>query len=259
MNSAIYKGSVRHRRFTPVEHAFRYELFYVYLDLDELPEALDGLPGWSARRAAPARFARSDHFGDPDAPLAQSVRALVEERTGTRPDGSIRLLALPRTFGIAFNPVSFYYCHRQDESLSHIVAEVTNTPWGERHCYVVDVERENLGTGRVMRFRVPKTFHVSPFHPIEQEYEWCFTRPERSLLVHMENHEDGELKTDATLALRREPLDAKHAGRALRQQPAVVLSALGSIYKEAARLWWKGAPYHPHPKKLAERAGEQAS
>ncbi len=259
MNSAIYRGTVRHRRFTPVEHAFRYEVFYAYLDLDELPEALDGLPGWSARRAALARFARQDHLGDPKIPLIDAVRDLVEERSGRRPDGAIHLLALPRTFGIAFNPVSFFYCHQQDGSLSHIVAEVNNTPWNERHCYVVDVERENLGTGRVLRFQVPKAFHVSPFHPIEQEYDWCFTRPGRSLLVHMENRQDGELKTDATLALRREPLDARHATLALRRQPAMVLSVLGGIYKEAMRLWWKGAPYYPHPSKLGPQTGEQPS
>jgi DUF1365 family protein len=108
MNSAIYEGTVRHRRFDPVEHVFRYRVFYAYFDLAELPQALDGLPGWSARRAALARFAREDHLGDPAIPLDEAVRDLVEARCGARPNGPIHLLTLPRTLGVAFNPISIY-------------------------------------------------------------------------------------------------------------------------------------------------------
>ena len=250
MKSALYVGTVRHRRFAPVEHAFRYRIFYAYFDLAELPEALDGLPGWSARRPAVARFARQDHLGDPAVPLDDAVRAYVESECGVRPEGAIRLLTLPRTLGVAFNPVSFYYCHRADGSLGHIVAEVDNTPWGERHCYVVDAKRDNFGSGRVLRFRVPKKLHVSPFHPLTQEYEWSFNTPGRSLVAHMENWEAGARKSDATLVLRRRPLDRRNASLVLLGHPAVALSVLGGIYAQAARLWWKGAPYHPHPNKL---------
>lgn len=250
MNSALYRGSVRHRRFAPVEHSFEYQIFYVYLDLAELPEALDPIPGWSARRAAVARFAREDHLGDPSIPLDRCVRELVEDRCGTRPEGAIRLLTLPRTVGFAFNPVSLFYCYAKKGSLSHIVAEVDNTPWGERHCYAVDVERDNLASGQSLRFRVPKGLHVSPFHPMDQQYEWRFTLPGRSLVVHMENWERGAVRSDATLTLRRSPLSPKSAGLALLRHPAMALTVLGGIYGQAARLWWKGAPYHPHPEQL---------
>lgn len=250
MNSAVYEGRVRHRRFGPVEHQFEYRIFYAYLDLDELPEALDRLPGWSARRPAVARFVRHDHLGDPTVPLVDSVRDLVESRCGSRPDGPIRLLTLPRTLGVAFNPVSFFYCFDRTEALSHIVAEVDNTPWGERHCYAVDVQRDELGGNSAMHFRVPKAFHVSPFHPMGQEYDWRFTKPGRSLVVHMENWEKGAVRGDATLTLRRRPLTAKHATLALVRHPSMALTVLAGIYAQAARLWWKGAPYHPHPKRL---------
>lgn len=250
MNSALYVGSVRHRRFAPVRHVFRYRLFYAYLDLSELPQVFDGIPFWSAKRPALARFAREDHLGDPTVPLDRAVRDFVEEQHGVRPDGPIYLLTLPRTLGVAFNPVSFYYCHQRNGSLSHIVAQVDNTPWGERHCYVVDAKRDNLGKAHALRFRVPKKFHVSPFHPMGQEYEWCFTQPGRSLVVHMQNSEAGAVKSDATLVLRRQPLDARHAGLALIRYPAITLSVLAGIYTEASRLWLKGAPYYPHPKKL---------
>ena len=145
MKSALYEGRVRHRRFVPVEHSFEYRIFYAYLDLDELPHVLDCLPGWSARRPAIARFAREDHLGEPHTPLDEAVRDAVESQCGTRPEGPIRLLTLPRTLGVAFNPVSFFYCHRPDGSLGHILAQVDNTPRGERHCYAVDVARDDLG------------------------------------------------------------------------------------------------------------------
>ena len=259
MNSALYQGTVRHRRFAPVEHIFRYRVFYLYLDLSELPEALDDLPGWSARRPALARFAREDHVGDPSVPLDQTVRELIESRCGNRPEGPIRLLTMPRTMGIAFNPVSFYFCHRADEALSHILVEVDNTPWGERHCYVVDTDRDNLASGEALHFRVRKTFHVSPFHPLEQDYVWRFSRPSTSLVLHMENLEAGVPRTDATLSLRRVPLDRRTAGLTLLRHPAMALSVLGGIYAQAARLWWKGAPYHPHPNRLTTKTGDAAS
>jgi len=254
MRSALYEGTVRHRRFAPVEHAFRYRLFYVYLDLDELPQVLDRLPGWSARGPALARFRRGDHLGDFRVPLDTAVRDIVEDRCGERPSGPIRLLTLPRTLGVTFNPISIYYCYQFDGSLGHLVAEVDNTPWGERHCYVVDAVRDNLGSATTLRFRVPKSFHVSPFHPIGQEYEWRFNVPGRSLVVHMQNLEAGVARTDATLVLRRRPLDRRHATFALLRHPAMSLSVLAGIYGQAARLWWKGAPYHAHPDRLAAEA-----
>jgi DUF1365 family protein len=183
------------------------------------------------------------------------VRDLVEARCGVRPEGPIHLLTFPRTFGVSFNPISIYYCYREDGSIGHIVAEVDNTPWGERHCYVVDVATDNFGTGGVLRFRVPKVFHVSPFHPLGQEYEWRFNQPGSSLVVHMQNLEAGAAKTDATLVLRRRPLDQRNAALALVRHPAMSLTVLAGIYAQAAKLWWKGAPYHPHPKTLTVDRG----
>ena len=136
--SAIYEGWVTHRRHRPVEHAFRYRIFMPLLDLDELPEVLDPYPLWSARRPAPAWFRRADYLGDESEPLAESALALLAERIGRQPAGPIRLLAHPRYLGVGFNPVSFLFCHRGSGELDSVIAEVTNTPWGERHAYVLD-------------------------------------------------------------------------------------------------------------------------
>ena len=146
--SAIYEGWVSHRRTAPMEHAFRYRIFLPLFDLDELPALLDDVPLWSARGRAPARFRRSDYMGDPAAPLAESARDLVAERTGSRPEGPVRLLANPRYWGVGFNPVAFYFLYGKDPAAGAeaMIAEVTNTPWGQRRSYVLEsVRRGSAG------------------------------------------------------------------------------------------------------------------
>ena len=167
--SALYEGTIRHRRVDPIEHSFRYPIFMAYLDLAELPEVLDPLPGWSARRPALARFKRSDHLGDVTRPLDECVRDLVAAENGVRPAGPIRMLANLRYFGHCFNPVSFFFCFNEcGESVDAVLAEVNNTPWGESHAYVIG----GADSSRVIRGRVSKDFHVSPMMGMDHVYEW---------------------------------------------------------------------------------------
>lgn len=204
-SSAIYEGWVRHRRLGEVQHSFRYRVFMTLLDLDELPELFDRHPLYSARRPAPARFRRSDYLGDPDIPLAQSARRLVEARTGHRPEGPVRLLTHLRYLGRSFNPVSFYYLYdRAGERVEAVIAEVTNIPWRERHAYVV----AQHGSGPI-RGRLAKRLHVSPFMPMEQEYEWRITEPGDALHIRIANLERGSRVFDATLAMRRHELSPR--------------------------------------------------
>ena len=242
--SAVYEGWVRHRRHTPVEHAFTYRHSMVLLDLDELPQVLDRHPLYSARGPALARFRREDHLGDPERPLAECVRGLVEERTGTRPQGPIRLLTTLRTLGHSFNPVSFYYCFAPGgERVESVVAQVTNTPWGESHAYVLARHGE-----AVMRDTQEKVFHVSPFIGMDNRYDWRVTEPNGRLLVHIDERDaDGRHLFDATLSLERHELSRSRMTRMLMRFPAASLRVVFLIYWNALRLKLKGAPYHPHP------------
>ncbi len=245
MNSRIYKGWVEHRRFAPAPHRFRYAMFMMYIDLGELPRLFDGIPFWSARRPAPAWFKRSDYLGAPDTPLDQAVRDLVEARTGRRPGGPIRLLTHLRYFGYCMNPVSFYYCF--DESgggLQAIVAEITNTPWKERHQYVLVVDDP---AARVKRFGFGKDFHVSPFMPMDMQYRWSFGEPGDGLFVHMQNDRDGERVFDATLALQRREISPLALLGVLAAHPLMTLKVIAAIHWQALRLWWKRIPFHAHP------------
>jgi DUF1365 family protein len=249
VNSCVYTGTIRHRRLGPVGNAFRYSLFMLYLDLDELPRVFNGRWLWSSRRPALAWFRRADYLGDPAVPLAESVRDLVEQRTGRRPSGPVRLLTHLRFFGYVMNPVSFYYCFDTTGTfVETIVAEITNTPWGERHSYVLSAA-ESRSTNATQRFRFPKEFHVSPFMQMEQLCDWRFSAPGQRLVVHMENFERRGKLFDATLAMKRDPLNGRSLARALALHPWMTAKVAAGIYWQALRLYLKRVPFHPHPAK----------
>lgn len=253
MHSAIYTGRLRHRRFAPSGHAFEYRLFMMYLDLAELDTVFAGRWLWSARRPAAAWLRRADYLGDPRMPLDQAVCERVANETGRRPAGPVRMLTHLRYFGYGFNPVTFYYCFdAEDRRVETIVAEITNTPWNERHAYVLADDR-NEGRGLLRRFRFGKAFHVSPFMPMEVGYDWRFSAPGRRLFVHMENYQEGIKTFDATLDLERRAPSAANLAAALASFPVMTLKVIGAIYWQALRLWLKGVPFHPHPAKRPAR------
>ncbi len=255
MNSCLYEGSVRHRRHGSPSDELHYRLFMVFVDLDELPECFDGHALWSARRPALAWFRRADYLGDPRTPLAQSVRELVAERTGATPEGPIRLLTHLRCFGHCFNPVSFYYCYdRAGERVRAVVAHVTNTPWGERHAYVMPVAHAaDHGTARLMGGQFGKALHVSPLMGMEHTYDWRVTEPGERLAVHIASRRAGghdtEIVFDATLALERRELSSRQLARALARYPFLTLRILARIYGHALALRLRGASYFPHPQR----------
>ena len=247
MKSCIYQGTVRHRRRAPVHHAFQYSIFMMYLDLAELPNLFRERWLWSIQGLNVAYFNRNDHLGEPTMPLDHSVRDLVEAQTGHRPFGPIRLLTHLRYFGYGFNPVSFYFCFDPaDRAVETIVAEVTNTPWGEQHAYVLG-EALDEGTGRRHRYRFAKQFHVSPFMTMDVDYDWRFSTPCACLAVHMENLRGGERFFDATMALRRREITGVSLARVLAQYPLMTIRVIGAIHWQALRLWIKRCPFISHP------------
>jgi uncharacterized protein len=245
MRSALYTGRLRHRRQGPRPHAFSYSVYMAFVDLAELDEIFRNRWLWSTRRPALMWLRRADFLGDPAISLDEAVRRLVHEQTGRRPAGAIRMLAQLRSFGRSFNPVTFYYCFAPDgEHVESIVAEITNTPWEQRHAYVLPVSG---GGAAPHRFRLDKRFHVSPFMPMQQQYLWHFSEPRQRLRVHMETLESGRRVFDATLVLKRREITGMALVAVLLRFPASALQTLGAIYWQALRLWMKRTPFHAHP------------
>lgn len=252
MKSCIYTGQVRHRRFSPTKNEFQYRLFMMYVDLDELPQLFKKRWFWSNDKFSLAWFKRKDHYGKPGVRIDESIRQLVQQETGDRPRGPIRLLTHFRYFGFCFNPVSFYYCFdEKDEKLETIVAEVNNTPWNEQHCYVLS-DRRNLGNGRNKHYKFDKEFHVSPFMQMNINYDWRFITPDERLNVHMENHQaDSEGKSkvfDATLVMKKQPITGFNLAKVLIVFPFMTLKVTSLIYFQALKLWLKRTPFYAHPK-----------
>ena len=259
MHSCIYEGTIRHRRFRPRPNMFQYRLFFMLLDLDELPSLFDIHPLWAYERFNLACFRRRDHFGDPKISLKQAVAELIEEHIGQRPDGPIRLLTHLRYFGHCFNPASFYYCYNStDTAVETIVVEIHNTPWGERHCYVLGAEHNEHPVEYWRRHRFQKVFHVSPFIDMDISYDWRFREPGDSLSVHMIDYENGKKLFDASLALQRRDITARSLTRVLFQYPVLTGKVVTMIYWQALRLVLKRTPIFTHPKKR-QPSGERVS
>ena len=246
MKSCIYTGRVSHARLVPIRHLFSYRLYMMYLDLDEIEKVFRNRWFWSSTHRAVARFRRDDHLGDPGVPLDTAVRSLVHEHTGIELKGPIRLLTHLRYFGHCFNPVSFYFCFdREDRYAEVIVAEVNNTPWGQRHCYVL--ESGVTAPDRSFESRFTKSFHVSPFMPMEMDYKWKFSHPDEQLKIEMRSFQNDQHVFGARLEMERRQITTASLAGVLLRFPFMTLKVIAAIYLQALRLWMKKTPFYTHP------------
>ena len=247
MESCLYEGNVVHTREFPTFHSFKYNLFMLCVDLNELPNIFKPYWFWSSKSWNLAYFRRKDHLGNQKVPLETSVRDLVEQKIGSRPQGPIRLITHFCYFGYRINPVSFYFCFDKNQHTLHsIIAEINNTPWGEQHCYVFNCN-SNI-QNKEGKFTFDKAFHISPFMSMNLKYIWSLTKPSNKFSVEMETWENNKKILQVNFNTLRTNISHASLRRVLIQYPLITFKVLWGIYFQAFRLWLKKVPFHTHPK-----------
>ncbi|SMY33820.1 hypothetical protein PMAL9190_01279 [Photobacterium malacitanum] len=263
-NSGIYSGDVRHRRFTPVLHRFRYSMFMVYLDVDEINTLCDSVMGFGRKWFHFARFHRQDYIAGAD-DINQAVTDKIHQLTGKRITGKVSMLCHLRYCGLYFSPLNMYYVFDQQGVWQYVLAEVSNTPWNQRHYYAIPAKQYWSNK----HYIDDKAFHVSPFNPMDQDYVWQLSPPDSIVRIHLElhakkdsiprkgendfnekSHLNGSVtpKTfDATLAMQKQPFTTKTLLRQLLITPIMTIKVVVGIYWQAFKLWRKGAPIYDHP------------
>ncbi|MDI9245446.1 DUF1365 domain-containing protein [Marinobacter sp. CHS3-4] len=261
MQSQWLEGTIRHRRIAPVKHEFFYHTGMLALDLREWDSVTDISRLFSLERFNWLSLRRADYFNPDEPDILNAVSDQVEKATGWRPDGAIQLITHPRYFGYVFNPVSFYFCYEAGARPSEgavpkvILAQITNTPWKERHTYCLETQRTGPAESgwSSERFEFSKRFHVSPFNPMDQHYRWTFSFRGPELRIHMNILQDDTKQFDATLVVYRTPLDRKTLHKSLREFPLEAFKVTAGIYWHALKLKLKGVPFFTHPDKLPEQ------
>lgn len=240
--TALYRGRVSHARTNPRPHAFSYDTYMLALNLDDLGKQR-WMPIFGIERVAPLSFRRRDYRGDPSRSLRRTIEDDVERELGFRPAGPIVLLTHVRVLGFVFNPVSFYFCHDEPGRLVAVVAEITNTPWGERHAYVLAAQDGTVDAS------FPKTFHVSPFMPMDQLYRWRISPIADGVTIEMSNIERGEAVFVAKLAMARVAMTRTQLVKAALAVPFIGIQVVLHIYWQALCLALKGTACFAHPKR----------
>jgi len=243
MESALYTGKVFHTRLVPKKHAFDYRIFLFWLDLDEIDLIEQQVRGISTKKWSVVRFKRSDYLGAENQPLKQSVLERMSELAGQALDGKVFMLGQMRLFGMYFSPVNFYYLQQEDGSFSHLLAEVSNTPWNQRHHYLVDLNDQK---------DCDKAFHVSPFNPIDMQYHWNIKQPNQKLALQL-SCSKGDKHFVASLKLDKQKLNSASLSRVLISIPSMTIKTVVGIYWQALKLFVKGVPFYGHPGNKEEK------
>lgn len=239
VESALYTGMVHHQRFVPKVHRFSYKIYLYWLKLSEIEQLNTDITGFSnhPKGVSAVRFLRNDYLGDPEESLETSVLARMSELNGTSLTGDVFFLGQVRTFGWYFSPANFYYLKNDKGIYTHMLAEVSNTPWNKRHHYLVDLAKQA---------DCDKAFHVSPFNPMDMTYRWKIKQPDKNLRLHLSCIKQ-EKHFEAALDMQRQPLTTKTLRGALLSIPSMTLKTVVGIYWQALKLFIKRVPIYMYP------------
>lgn len=239
LESGIYSGKVFHKRSLPKIHQFEYSIYLFWLKLDELTNIEKQIKGFSVNHSGMSlvNFKRSDYLGNANEKLDDCVRQRMSELAKESLHGDVFMLGQVRTLGMYFSPVNFYFLRNDNQQYTHMLAEVSNTPWNERHHYLVNLDKQDDSI---------KAFHVSPFNPIDMIYKWRVQQPSQTLALHLSCYQQ-QKQFEAALDMQKQPLTSRTLRNSLLAIPSMTIKTVVGIYWHALKLFLKRVPIYTHP------------
>lgn len=245
----LFQGTVSHARFSPKKLFFRYDIRQIWINIGQLDEIDQISRWWSNDKPNLVQFSRQNYLPS-DKSLYDEVCSTIKRQTGNDFSGEAYLLANLSYWGHCFNPVVFFCCY-EDNRLAYLIAEVHNTPWNERFCYVHHTAKHNADHHGTHVAEFEKSFHVSPFMPMNLKYQWRYKIDHESFNITMKLSQEEKIIFNATMCLKGTQLTQNQANLLPFRYPLACITILAAIYWQAFRLWWKKVPIYPHPKSQA--------
>ncbi len=243
LESCFYRGTIRHRRFTPADNHFTYPACMAYINIDKLETLFTGRWFFALNKKALVSFNTGDYLPDKQFSLRQYIDGILAKEKIPKPK-TIMLLTHLKFFGFGINPISCYYCFNDNDKLIAIVAAVTNTPWQETIHYVLSCDPNQKN----QRINFNKLMHVSPFNYMDMNYQWRNNLPEQTLAIHINCiNQDSKKIMDATLTMKRVAWNTKSKWSVFLSKPLNTWIVAYRIYWQALKLWLKNVPFVPSP------------
>jgi uncharacterized protein len=242
---ALLVGRTRHRRHRPTARTFALKTFTALVNVDELHTLDQTVRGFSYGTFNLTGLSNTDHLGGDDKPLRDKLAGLLASHQVTLPNGPVLLLANLRNVGYVFDPVSWWFCYHEDNTLAFIVAEVHNT-FGEQHLYLLDTFT-HTASGQ-LRATATKAFHVSPFLPVSPlNYTFTFLITPHELAAHIDVDDDHGRIFDATQYGTLIPFTTRTLWHTIIFHPLMTFRTIVRIHREALVLFARRVPFHRKP------------
>ena len=237
MTSAIYNGTVIHKRFKPKLHFFKYKVFSLLIDLSELDILDKRINFFSYNKFNLISFFDKDHGERDGSSLIKWVKKNLTDNQIDTEHIRIKLLCYPRILGYVFNPLSIFYVYNNDEKLISILYEVKNT-FGEQHTYIFKIENDNL-----LQHNCEKKFHVSPFIEMNCNYFFRILKPSEKISVIIDQYQSNEKILFASQDGKRADLTSAELMKSYLKHPLMTFKIISAIHFEAFKLWTKGIKF----------------